>query len=367
MQSETATRLYRFTFVLILTLALAAAFVFVIRSFLLDILLAAIFSGLTFPLFQRLVPAFGGRRAAVAALLVVIGILVVALPLAGVATMVASEAVGLSRTSVVWISETIGHPERVTSLLPKSLAQNTAVVTAIATATTRMNDVVGSLSGFLTRNLSALTNGAVRLLLDAFVMAFAVFYFLQKGPAIVERVMDRIPVGRREARLIVGRTLQITAATLKSIVIVGTAQGILIGVGFAIAGVGEPWFWGTVAAAASTVPGLGSGLVWGPAAVYLAASGHWLPAIGLALWGLAVVAFADNLLRLYIIGRGASIPSFLVFISTLGGLSAFGPPGVLIGPVLAGTFMGVLDLYSAVLRSSGLLKSHAGDPTHMED
>jgi predicted PurR-regulated permease PerM len=102
------------------------------------------------------------------------------------------------------------------------------------------------------------------------------------------------------------------------------------------------------------VPGLGSGLVWIPAAIYLFVTGKIAAGIGLIVWGALVVGIADNLLRVYIVGRGAALPSFIVFVSTLGGLTTFGPAGILVGPVLVGVLIGVLDLYQAVLKSSGL-------------
>src|SRR5262249_5952149 len=157
--------------------------------------------------------------------------------------------------------------------------------------------------------LSSATSGVAHLLLDVFVVSFAIAYFLQSGPALIERLMDRIPVARVEARHIVGKTLRVTAATLKSLILVGTVQGVLVGAGFAVAGIDNPWFWGTLGGVASAVPGLGAGLVWGPGAIYLALTGHLWAGIGLAIWGVAVVSMADNVLRLLIIGRGASMPA----------------------------------------------------------
>ena len=153
------------------------------------------------------------------------------------------------------------------------------------------------------------------------------------------------------------KTLQITAATLKSIVIIGAAQGALVGLGLAVAGIAQPWFWGTVAAAASTLPAIGAGFVWIPAAIYLMATGHVTMGVALAVWGVAVISAVDNLLRVYVVGRGARMPSLLVLISTFGGIATFGVAGILIGPLLAGLLLGVLDLYRTALKSTGLPSS----------
>ena len=359
MKDNTGNRLYRFTFVLTLALVAVAAFLLLIRAFLIDIVLAAIFAGLIYPIFDRIAPAAGGQRAIAAATFVVATLLAVALPFAAILTLVATETAQVSGPSLAWVKETVAHPEALVSLVPSGLMTTGELQAAVASLAAHLADIVNTISGFLSRSLPSVTRDVVHVLLDVLVIAFGMFCFLQNGKALIHRVMERIPVERDEAHIIVDRTLRITAATLKSIVIVGTAQGVLVGIGFAVAGLGQPWLWGTVAAVASAVPGLGSGLVWAPAAIYLLLTGHMLAAVGLALWGVAVVSIADNLLRLYIVGRGAAIPSFLLFVSTLGGLATLGPAGLLIGPVLSGVLIGVLDLYYAVLKASGLLSACA--------
>ena len=357
MPNSKAHRVYRFSYVLILTLAVAAAFFTLIRDFLIDIVLAAIFAGLLYPLFERSLPRFGGRQGLAAAAIVIFAVLIAGLPLAAIVAIVGAEAVQLSEASLAWLRSTVAHPETLFALLPDRLVRSEDAKTAIAFINGHIADIVNALAHFMAVRLSALTLGAGRVLLDLFVISFGMVYFLQSGTAIVERLMERIPVTNAEAHVIVDKTLRLTAAALKGIVFVGTAQGILIGLGFAVAGIGQPWFWGAVAAVASTVPAVGSGLVWAPAALYLVLTGHALTGMLLALWGWLSVLVGDTLLRLRSVGKSAAIPGFLVFISTLGGLSVLGPPGILIGPVLAGTLLGVLDLYSSVLKSSGLLDS----------
>ncbi|MFO1186764.1 MAG: AI-2E family transporter [Alphaproteobacteria bacterium] len=353
MQSENGQRFYRFTYVLILTLIISAAFLFVIRAFILDTLLAAIFAGLLYPVFDRLQRLLGGRPVLASTLIVVFGILAAALPLAAIGTMVVSEATQLSQASLGWIRYVVADPQSVLTLLPKEIAESSTVKALVASTADNMGDIVNALSRFLSQSLSTFTRGSVGLFLDLFVIVFALVYFLQSGRTLVGQVRERIPLGKEEAQAIVDKTLEVTAATLKSIVLVGAVQGALVGMGFAVAGLGQPWFWGTIAGLVSAVPGLGSGLVWLPGAIYLALTGHVVAAIGLAAWGIAVVSLADNFLRLWIVGRGASMPSLVVLVSTLGGISVFGAAGILVGPVLAGTFLGVFDLYHAVLKSSG--------------
>jgi predicted PurR-regulated permease PerM len=361
MPSDRAGRVYRFTYVLVLTIAVSAAFLYMISGFLIDLFLAAIFAGLLYPLFKRSLPIFGGRRTLAATMIVIAALIAVVVPLAAIATVVASEAVQLSGATAAYIGPIVDNPGQLVALLPDQIAQSEIFQRALTSLTAQTADIISALAGFLSRTLSSAALGAARTALDLFVIGFAMVSFLYSGPALVDQAVERSPVGKEEMRTITDKTLQITAATLNSIVIIGAAQGTLVGLGLAVAGIPQPWFWGTVAAAASTLPAIGAGFVWIPAAIYLMATGQVTMGIALAIWGVAVISTVDNLLRIYVVGRGAQMPSLLVFISTFGGIATFGVAGVLIGPVLAGLLFGVLDLYRTALKSTGL-PSSAEDP-----
>jgi hypothetical protein len=62
--------------------------------------------------------------------------------------------------------------------------------------------------------------------------------------------------------------------------------------------------------------------------------GHTPEAIGLALWGMLVISWVDNLIRPIVISGATKIPFIIIFIGVLGGLTAFGFVGLFIGPVV---------------------------------
>ena len=353
MEIDPAKRLYRFGFVLILTVVACGVFLFVIQVFIVDIFLAAIFAGLLTPLFRRVSRLLGGREGLASAFIVVVGLLAFAFPLAAIMTVVVSEAVQVSGSVVAWIQNGIARPEL--AMLPRKFVESKEFSEAVNWFSSHAAGAVESLSNYLSSSVSLVLRGVGRLLLDLFVISFALVYFLQHGPKLIVQLEERIPLARPEAQAIVDRTLKITAATLRSVVIGGAVDGALIAIGFALAGVGQPLFWGTVAIVASQTPVLGCAVIWIPAAAYLLLTGHALAGLGLALWGTLINTVVDNFLRAYIVGRGAAIPAFLALVSTLGGIAVFGVAGVLIGPVLIGMTIGILDLYHQALKSSGLV------------
>jgi predicted PurR-regulated permease PerM len=50
------------------------------------------------------------------------------------------------------------------------------------------------------------------------------------------------------------------------------------------------------------------------------------------------------LLRPVLVGRDTRMPDYLILLSTLGGLSAFGLAGIVIGPIIAAFFLAVWQM-----------------------
>ena len=106
-------------------------------------------------------------------------------------------------------------------------------------------------------------------------------------------------------------------------------------------GVPNAPLWAVVMALSSLLPAVGTGIVWVPVSFYLFATADLWRGIVMALAGLLVIGSVDNVLRPILIGRDTRMPDFLVLLTTLGGLAAFGFTGLLIGPVAAALFLTV--------------------------
>ena len=104
---------------------------------------------------------------------------------------------------------------------------------------------------------------------------------------------------------------------------------------------------------------IGPILVMVPAVIWLYATGS--PGMGtfLLVWGIAVIAM-DNILRPWLITRGANLPLLLIFAGVIGGLLGFGIIGLFVGPVvLAVTY----TLLTAWVREGAMPPGLAPVPT----
>jgi predicted PurR-regulated permease PerM len=174
------------------------------------------------------------------------------------------------------------------------------------------------------------------------MMLFLLFFLLRDGRHLLDRVVRLVPMEaqRRGALLkLIGDT---TRAVVYGEVLTALAQGMLVGIGFAIAGLPSAVVFGVLAAVLALLPVGGSALVWVPAVVFLAATSQWSWAIFMLVWGLAV-SVSDNLMRPLLISSRAPVSVPAIFVGVIGGVSAFGMIGVIIGPVL-------LTVIAALLR-----------------
>lgn len=178
-----------------------------------------------------------------------------------------------------------------------------------------------------------------------FVMFFSLYYFLIEGGNILKRVMYLSPLKDEHERKLSGKFVSMTKATLKGTVVVGTIQGVLGGIMFAIAGVPSFIVWGVVMIVLSIIPAIGSGIVWAPAGIIMLIAGNIWQGIFILVFGGIFISFIDNILRPKLVGSDTEMHPLLVFFATLGGLISFGIIGFIIGPVIMVLFLTLWDIY----------------------
>jgi predicted PurR-regulated permease PerM len=103
--------------------------------------------------------------------------------------------------------------------------------------------------------------------------------------------------------------------------------------------------WGALTFIVALIPVFGTFLVWGPIAIYLAATGAYVKALVLVGWGLLAVGTIDNFLYPYLVGDRLRLHTVPTFFSILGGLSLFGPAGLILGPMTLAITMALIDVW----------------------
>jgi predicted PurR-regulated permease PerM len=261
------------------------------------------------------------------------------------------------------VNEMTGVAQRVQEFFTALLDPNSPIVGRITTWLGKYVDInrlrpqeylVERLNG-LNRQIAGqtlgLVGGVVGAVAQSFFIVFTMYYLFRDGDRIRRVLQDVVPLERSQAEGIFDRTREVIYGSVYGVIVIAGIQGALGGLAFAALGLPSPLVWGVVMFFLSMIPLAGSFLVWIPAAIYLAATGHWGKALALAIWGALVIGMIDNFLRPKLVGERTRLHELLIFFSVLGGLQIFGVLGLVLGPVIVAITLALLDVFRQMDRS----------------
>ena len=326
------------SFLLLGLLLLAFLLWKVLHDFVTPILWAALLAFLLFPINWRLRTRLGGRRALVALLLTLAVVAGVVIP-----SFFLGMAFVRQLSQLRDVVERAAREYRVARF--EDLVRIPAVgriAAWIATKATVSTDQVyqwmasAARTGieFALARTRVIVLGAASAMLGLLITLFLLFFLFRDGDEMASRLMRLIPGDGPRKRHLIQHVAEVTRAIVYGSVVTALLQGLLVGAAFAVFRLPSPVVFGSIAALCSLLPA-GTILVWGPAAAVLAIEGRWGAAIGMTLWGaLVVVGAVDTFVRPLVVSGRVEVPFLPVFVGVLGGLEAFGPLGIFLGPVL---------------------------------
>jgi len=335
--------------VLLLAAAISLIFFGMVQPFLMAIFMAAIFAALTRPVYQRISGWWGGRHALASLATLILFIIVVLIPLGFLLGIVTAQALKVGQSATPWIQEQIANPSRWTAYF-EELPYYEHIAPYRDTIFEKIGALVGGITRYLIDNLSSAAKGTVNFLFMIFIFLYTMFFFLIDGDKLLRKIMYYLPLEDEDEQRIVERFTSVTRATLKGTAIIGVLQGSLAGLALKFVGIEGAAFWGTIMTVLSILPGIGTGLVWGPAGVILILSGDYVQGVGLIIFCGLVVGSVDNFLRPRLVGKDTQMHELFILFGTLGGIMLFGILGFIIGPIIAALFVTVWDIYGVVFQ-----------------
>ena len=339
-------RFYPRVFALVTAALLAGALFVIVRPFLEAILWSMLLAFLLSPAQRALTGLLGGRAPLAAILLTVLTAVVLIAPGPLLAVAFARQARELFARGQKLVAESgiAGAGDLLEIPLVSRVirwAETMAPVSA-----DQIHDWLASGAQALLQGLVAVSGafvvGALNALVGLGITLFLLFFFLRDGDRMVATAVGLIPMAAERRSHLVDHIAAVIRAVVFGSLLTALVQGLLVGVGFAVVGLPSPVVFGAVAAVAALIPLIGTALVWVPAAGVLFLQGRWIAGLFLLGWSVAVVSSADNVVRpLFISGR-AQISTLPVFLGLLGGVSAFGPIGLVVGPVVVALTLALL-------------------------
>jgi predicted PurR-regulated permease PerM len=297
---------------------------------------AAVLAFVLHPLHEWLSGRLKGRRALSAGILTGLTPFFVLAPLALLGVAFAGQ-----------VARLIGYLERSSLLSTSDLLESlsTAPLIGAPVSWARDNAAVSAseIEGWISDGVQALLKSAATMggdlalglfgtLVGFFMMLFMLFFFLQDGRAMLASLERLVPMAREQRVRLLKYLGDVTRAVVFGSVATALIQGVIVGVGFALVRLPSSLVFGVLGAIAAFLPS-GSAIVLIPAALYLVFAGRWWAALFIALWTVGMWV-AENVLRPILTSRHAEVSTLAIFVGAIGGVSAFGILGLILGPVL---------------------------------
>jgi predicted PurR-regulated permease PerM len=297
---------------------------------------AAVLAMATWPVYQRLRRHLGGHPTLSALAMTGLVTLLVAVPLALAARLLALELGPALRTAGRWLATTPAPPAWMTSL-PLLLELWAQIQAAVTDGDVQAGDWLQPLLAPGGRALGALA----RTIGQTVLAVLTLFFLYRNGDRYQQQIATtaRYWLGER-AQAVFGPIRGALQAVFVGVILAAAAQGLVAMLGYLAVGVEAPVVLGVLTALLAILP-FAAVLVWGTVGVGLIAAGSWAQGIGLLIWGMVAVSSVDNLVRASILSNTARLPYLQSLIALIGGLAVFGPLGLFIGPALLAVWMGL--------------------------
>ncbi len=324
------------SFFIALTICLFVLLFFIARSYLGIIFISGVLSVIFYPLYQKFLFWFGNKEGLASVLTVFVIIVAVVIPIIFISAGIFKEAVGLYN-SIVFEGGTqkiIIYADSISSKLGHTIFVENYI-----------KDVLNWIIGHFKSVFSTI----FKSLLGFVLMIISVYYLLRNGSRIKEKIIAWSPLPDNYDEEFLQNLKYSVEAVLRGRILVSIVQGIFIGIGFVIFGVGSPVLWGFVGTIASLVPILGTSIVIVPAVTYLFLYDNFGAGVGLLIWGALAVGLIDNFISAIFLKDKIKVHPLIILFSIFGGVEVFGVIGFLVGPVIVSAFIALMKIYPFIV------------------
>ncbi|MBU4124609.1 MAG: AI-2E family transporter, partial [Nanoarchaeota archaeon] len=277
----------------------------VIEPFFTTLILAAVLTVLFYGVYRRVLKSLRGHSRIASILMCLMIVLIIIIPLAGFVVLLTREGLSMYETISTKIASGALDPlfkwEQGGWLFDVKLKLEPIVNLDDLDLKGMVVNAAQNVSSFLVSQSAEILKNIGWLVVGFVIMLFSMFYLFKDGDKLVDRLIILSPLPRKYEKQIVSRINDTVKGIAFGVFLTAIIQGTVAGIGYAIAGLSNPVFWGAATGLFSLIPLFGTGAIWLPAAIIVFLLGNYAGGIFLVLWGLFLVGTIDNLVRPYLI------------------------------------------------------------------
>jgi len=212
---------------------------------------------------------------------------------------------------------------------------------AIAKVTARL----GNVAGFMAARAGGLLAGAAAFVFSLVITLCLLFFFLRDSDSFAAGLRQVLPFQAEQNERLVTLTQRLVSASVTAAMLGSCIQGIIGGITFALLGIPGAAVWGLVMGILAFLPLIGATLIWLPASVWLLLSGSVVKGLVLLGVGVGIMGNVENVVRPLLLSGHTKMNTLVLLVSLLGGVSAFGFIGVILGPLVAAVITALVESY----------------------
>jgi predicted PurR-regulated permease PerM len=316
------------------------------RPFFSILLTATVFAILTYPTYRRLAGKVGETLAAVAVSLAVTLVLAIPLALAGAAVVQqVQQATGRAEGRPPAEVLLRDAESALVPALTRLGVERERAVDHFEENRERHLEEIYRFAGLLSRSVGLAVIGI-------FLALLTLVFMLRDGHRLREPTLRLVPLPRDKTADLLDRLAETVRAVFVGFVLLAFLQTAVAGALYYLLGAPNYLLWTFVTLVLCMIPVLNAPIVFVPMGIYFLAQGAWHKTLILYLVGFGVISVIDNVLRPVVIGRRISLHPIAIFFSLIGGIWAYGPIGIMAGPMLLMLLLGLLEVVRERLAES---------------
>ena len=190
-----------------------------------------------------------------------------------------------------------------------------------------------------------LMGGTSGFAINVAVLVLVLYSMLIGGAKMEKYVYSILPFSDKNKKNVLSEINMIVTSNAIGIPLLAIIQGLIALLGYWIFDVPSPFLFGFLTCFATIIPVVGTALVWLPLVLYMALTGDWVNAAGLAAYALIIITNVDNLIRFILQKKMADIHPLITIFGVIIGLSLFGFMGIIFGPLLISIFILCFNIF----------------------
>jgi predicted PurR-regulated permease PerM len=316
----------------------------VVQPFVLEIGWAVVLAICLNPIRLRIEPRFGRTKTALTLVLAVLVLVVVP------AVFVAHTLYDSGGSGVDYVQRKLadeGGPMGLFHRLWEWVRARAPFLPDEPAVVSELSERLGQIVTFAASQAGRVVASVLTFLFSLVIMLSILFFLLRDASGFAGRLKRVMPFKPEHNDRFVAISSELVSACVTATLVIAAIQGIVGGIVLALLGVKGAVLWGLIMTILSFLPLVGAALVWGPVALWLALSGHLVKGIVLALVGILILGNVENVVRPLLLAGKSKLNTLVLIISLMGGVSAFGFIGIVLGPLAAVMLEAILESYYA--------------------